>query len=100
MSSPEADPSHNARTLSLTMVNRRGLHARAAAKFVRTVERFASTVSVSKDGHTVSGLSIMGLLMLAATPGTSVDVVVAGPDASEAATALDALVSSGFGETD
>ncbi|MEM8662671.1 MAG: HPr family phosphocarrier protein [Pseudomonadota bacterium] len=100
MSSPGAEPQTHPRELSLTMVNRRGLHARAAAKFVRTVERFQSDVTVTKDGQSVSGLSIMGLLMLAATPGTAIDVVVEGDDASLAADALDQLVSNGFGEAD
>lgn len=86
--------------ITLTMVNQRGLHARAAAKFVRTAEQFGADITVSKDGHSVSGKSIMGLLMLAATHGSSVEVELTGADAKEAANALAALVDNGFGEVD
>ncbi|MEM6762608.1 MAG: HPr family phosphocarrier protein [Pseudomonadota bacterium] len=86
--------------LILTMVNRRGLHARAAAKFVKTVEQFTSEVTVTKDGQSVNGRSIMGLLMLAATLGSAIDVRVVGQDAAAAADAIADLVNAGFGEVD
>lgn len=82
------------------MVNRRGLHARAAARFVREVETFRVDVTVAKDGHVVDGRSIMGLLMLGAPCGSTVCVSLAGPEADAAARALEALVASGFGEDD
>lgn len=80
------------------MVNRRGLHARAAAKFVKTAERFTCEIEVSKDGHSVSGRSIMGLLMLAAVPGSVIDVKLIGVDAEMAAIEISSLVTGGFGE--
>ncbi|WP_428644509.1 HPr family phosphocarrier protein [Roseibium sp.] len=84
----------------LTIVNRRGLHARASAKLVKLVETFQSDVQVSKDGQTVGGTSIMGLMMLAASPGCSISVCVSGMDAEVALTAISELVESGFGEED
>ncbi|GAB4517622.1 MAG: HPr family phosphocarrier protein [Roseibium sp.] len=84
----------------LTIVNRRGLHARASAKLVKLVETFAAEVLVSKDGQTVGGTSIMGLMMLAASPGCSIRVSVSGTDADAALEAISELVESGFGETD
>jgi phosphocarrier protein len=98
MSSPAPEPADARRTLSLTMVNRRGLHARAAARFVRALEPFEADVTVSRDGHSVDGRSIMGLLMLAAPCGGTVEVTLTGRDASAAAEALTRLVESGFGE--
>lgn len=101
MSSPETEAAGDGtQRMLLTMVNRRGLHARAAAKFVNTVEFFQSEVEVTKDGQTVSGRSIMGLLMLAATLGSTVEVTVEGIDARPAADAIATLVNDGFGETD
>ena len=85
---------------SLTICNRRGLHARASAKFVKCAETFQSEITVSKDGQTVGGTSIMGLMMLAAAPGCSIDVSASGPDAGDAVEALAALVEGGFGEED
>lgn len=82
----------------LAIVNRRGLHARASAKFVQTVERFDAVVRVSRGGETVGGTSIMGLMMLAAGPGTTIHVEVEGEDAEAALHALTALVESRFGE--
>jgi phosphocarrier protein HPr len=82
----------------LNIVNEKGLHARASAKFVEVVEEFDATAQVTKDGMTVSGDSIMGLLMLAASRGTSIEVVTSGPDAAALATALQALVADRFGE--
>jgi phosphocarrier protein HPr len=82
----------------LSIVNKRGLHARAAAKFVQTVERFEAKVVVSKDGHSVDGDSMMGLLMLGAAPGTSIHVVAQGRDATPALEAISTLVANRFGE--
>ncbi|MEM8700917.1 MAG: HPr family phosphocarrier protein [Pseudomonadota bacterium] len=84
----------------LTIVNRRGLHARASAKLVKLVETFEADVQVSKDGQTVGGTSIMGLMMLAASPGCCIKVCVSGHDAAAALAAISELVESGFGETD
>lgn len=83
---------------TLRIVNEKGLHARASAKFVETVEAHEATASVSKDGMTVSGDSIMGLLMLAASRGTSIEVQTTGADAEPLAAALEALVANRFGE--
>lgn len=82
----------------LPIVNKRGLHARAAAKFVQTVERFEARVVVSKDGHSVDGDSMMGLLMLGAAPGTIIHVVAEGRDAIPALEAISSLVADRFGE--
>ncbi|CTQ54540.1 PTS-dependent dihydroxyacetone kinase, phosphotransferase subunit DhaM [Roseibium album] len=84
----------------LIIVNRRGLHARASAKLVKLVETFAADVQVSKDGQTVGGTSIMGLMMLAASPGCSIKVCVSGNEAEAAIEAISELVENGFGETD
>ena len=83
---------------SFAIINQRGLHARASAKFVKCAEGFDATISVSKDGQSVPGTSIMGLMMLAASMGTSVDVETSGPQAEAAMLALDALVASKFDE--
>lgn len=85
-------------TRELPIVNKRGLHARAAAKFVQTVERFEATITVSKDGQSVGGDSIMGLMMLGAAPGTSIKVAAAGPEAEAALAAIAALLADRFGE--
>ncbi|TCK30426.1 phosphocarrier protein [Ancylobacter aquaticus] len=82
----------------LAIVNKRGLHARASAKFVQTVERFDADVRVTRAGETVGGSSIMGLMMLAAAPGTTILVEASGPQAQAAIEALEALVSDRFGE--
>lgn len=82
----------------LLIINKRGLHARASAKFVQTVDGFDAEVTVSKDGMTVGGTSIMGLMMLAASPGCSVHVTAIGVQASEVLAALEALVANRFGE--
>ena len=83
---------------TVTIVNRRGLHARAAARFVKLAARFSADISVAKDGTEVSGLSIMGLMMLAAGPGTEIEIRARGADAGEAVAALDALVANRFDE--
>ena len=82
----------------LSIVNEKGLHARASAKFVEVVEAFDAAAEVSKDGMTVSGDSIMGLLMLAASRGTSIEVTTSGAEAGALADALQALVANRFGE--
>jgi phosphocarrier protein len=82
----------------LPIVNRKGLHARASARFVETVERYEARATVAKDGMTVDGGSIMGLLMLAAAQGSAIDVETRGPDAAPLMDALAALVAGRFGE--
>jgi phosphocarrier protein HPr len=76
------------------------LHARASAKFVQMVERFTAEITVTRGSETVGGNSIMGLMMLAAAPGTSIIVTAKGPQAREALDALTELVGSRFGEED
>lgn len=83
----------------LKIVNEKGLHARASAKLVEVVEGFDARAEVSRDGLTASGDSIMGLLMLAASKGTTIDVETSGPDAEALADALQALVADKFGES-
>lgn len=83
---------------TLRIVNEKGLHARASAKFVEVVESHDAQAEVMKDGMSVSGDSIMGLLMLAASRGTSIDVKTSGADADRLADALEALVANRFGE--
>ncbi|QGZ35802.1 HPr family phosphocarrier protein [Stappia indica] len=87
-------------TRDLKIVNRRGLHARASAKLVKLVETFDAEVVVMKDGQSVGGNSIMGLMMLAASPGCSIRVSVTGAEAEGALAAIAELVENGFGETD
>ncbi|XDA98781.1 HPr family phosphocarrier protein [Sulfitobacter sp. LCG007] len=82
----------------LEIVNQKGLHARASAKLVEVVEGFDAQAEVSKDGLSASGDSIMGLLMLAASRGSFIDVQTSGPDAEALAEALSALVADKFGE--
>ncbi len=82
----------------VTIVNKRGLHARASAAFVKTAEQFDAEIYVTKDGQTVSGGSIMGLLMLGASPGTIILIETEGPEAEEALEALTALVEARFNE--
>ena len=88
--------SEAARTVEI--VNKRGLHARASAKFVKLASTFDAEVRVSKDGQTVDALSIMGLMMLAAGPGCCIEIEAEGAQADEAAEALVALVSARFDE--
>ncbi|WP_319825599.1 HPr family phosphocarrier protein [Thalassovita sp.] len=85
-------------TRTLHIINEKGLHARASAKLVEVVEGFDARAEVSRDGLSASGDSIMGLLMLAASKGTSIDVRTSGPDASALADALETLVAARFGE--
>ena len=82
----------------MAITNQRGLHARASAMFVKCAEGFNADITVSKDGQTVPATSIMGLMMLAASIGTSISVDASGPDAEAAISALEALVTSKFDE--
>ncbi len=82
----------------LLIRNEKGLHARASAKFVKCAENFEAAIEVTKDGHSVGGTSIMGLLMLAAGCGSTIEVAAKGEDAEAALAALVALIESGFGE--
>ncbi len=84
---------------SLEIQNQKGLHARASAQLVEVVEAFEATAEVAKDGLSVSGDSIMGLLMLAASKGSIIDVTISGPDAEALAEALENLLAGKFGET-
>lgn len=82
----------------LEIKNRLGLHARAAAQLVQAVSKFSSEISVSKDGQIVSGKSILGLMMLAAAQGTTIEVTARGSDAPEAMAAIEALIEQRFHE--
>lgn len=86
--------------IDLTICNQRGLHARAAAKFVKLAGDYEADITVTKDGTTVTGTSIMGLMMLAAAKGTSIRVEAEGPQAEDALQALAGLVAGGFDESD
>jgi phosphocarrier protein len=94
---PSAPGPATARAL-VTIVNRRGLHARAAAKFVKIAEQFVADVEVSKDDMTVCGTSIMGLMVLAAALGSQLEIRARGREAEPALAALVALVERGFDE--
>ena len=85
-------------TRTVEIVNKRGLHARASAKFVKTASGFDAEVHVSKDGQTVDARSIMGLMMLAAGPGCCIEIEAEGVEAQAAVTALEQLVSAKFDE--
>ena len=82
----------------VTIRNRKGLHARASAKFVKLAETFEASITVARDGHVVGGTSIMGLMMLAAGPGATLHLTAQGPQGPEALQALIALVEAGFEE--
>lgn len=82
----------------IPIINKRGLHARASAKFVQMVERFDAEVWVTRGGETVGGTSIMGLMMLSAGPGTTIVISAAGPEAQAALDAITALVADKFNE--
>ena len=86
------------RKRELTIVNRLGLHARAAARLVQTANRFRCDVTVAKDGEEVNAKSIMGILMLAAPKGSAVVLTADGEDETEALEALGQLINDGFGE--
>jgi phosphocarrier protein len=93
-------PSSSAAAVSreIPIINKRGLHARASAKFVQMVERFNAEVTVTRNGESVGGTSIMGLMMLSAGPGTTIMVSATGPEAEAAIAALAELVGDKFGE--
>ncbi len=101
---PASQPaSENAVARVFVICNKKGLHARASAKFVQTVEKFDADVRVKRCGdspETVGGTSIMGLMMLAAAPGTSISVEATGPQAAEVVDALATLIETRFGEAD
>ena len=95
---PPAPVPDDARARDLLIVNKKGLHARASAKFVQTVERFDADVTVTRCGETVGGRSIMGLLTLAAAQGTTIMVTAKGQDATACLQAIDDLLANRFGE--
>ena len=99
-SQPDHRPQGGAVVRMLEIINKKGLHARASARFVQTAERFDAAVVVTRGGETVGGTSIMGLMMLAAGQGTTITVEATGPEATAAVEALAALVGNGFGEED
>jgi len=82
----------------IEIINRLGLHARAAAKFVSTASGFASSIQVERNGQRVNGKSIMGVMMLAASQGTVIELLIEGDDAEQAWAALEALITDRFGE--
>ncbi|MDT7933977.1 MAG: HPr family phosphocarrier protein [Sphingomonadaceae bacterium] len=83
---------------TVTIRNKRGLHARASAKFVTLAAQFDAAVTVARDGSNVAGTSIMGLMMLAAAPGDTIDIAATGAQSEEALAALVKLVEDRFGE--
>ena len=93
-----SDPSPVVRQVEI--VNKKGLHARASAKFVQTAEQFDAQITVTRGHESVGGTSIMGLMMLAAGPGVTITISATGREAGPAVDALCALVSSRFGEDD
>jgi phosphocarrier protein len=95
---PPAAVPHGALARDIAIVNRKGLHARASAKFVQTVERFDSDVTVARCGEIVGGRSIMGILTLGAAQGTTITVTAKGEDAEACLDAIVELVSGRFGE--
>ena len=98
---PDAQPPANDAIIRTFVIrNKKGLHARASAKFVQTVEKFDADVRVTRGHETVGGTSIMGLMMLAAAPGTSITVEATGREAMTVIEALARLIDSRFGEAD
>ena len=83
---------------TVTVVNKLGIHARPSAVFAKTANKFKSDVFVEKDGETINAKSIMGLMMLAAGPGSKLLIIANGPDATEAVKAIEELIASKFGE--
>jgi phosphocarrier protein len=96
---PDQRPADDVLSRRVTIVNRRGLHARAAARFVRVAEQFHAEIAVAKDDLTVCGTSIMGLMMLAAAAGSELEIRASGREAAPALDALVSLVAGGFDET-
>jgi phosphocarrier protein len=98
---PDQQPARDGAVIrTFVICNKKGLHARASAKFVQTVEKFDAEVRVKRNGDSVGGTSIMGLMMLAAAPGTAITVEATGREAAEVVDALAALIDSRFGEAD
>ena len=98
---PEGRPSpEGAVVRKLVICNRKGLHARASAKFVQTVEKFDAEVRVTRGNESVGGTSIMGLMMLAASSGCTISVEATGKEAAQVIDALSELINSRFGEDD
>jgi len=97
--SADGAPAAGAVARTATIVNQKGLHARAAARFVKLAATFDAAVTVTKKESTVSGVSIMGLMMLAASPGCQIEIRATGREAERAADALAALVAAGFDES-
>ena len=97
---PEPTPPDGAVRRDVQIVNKKGLHARASAKFVQAAELFDAAITVTRGHESVGGTSIMGLMMLAAGPGSTIVIQASGNQAREAVDALCALVSSKFGEED
>ncbi|MDX1711767.1 MAG: HPr family phosphocarrier protein [Rhodovibrionaceae bacterium] len=93
-----AAPAGGCASRKVTVANQRGLHARAAAKLVKVASQYDAEVTVTKDGVSVSGSSIMGLMMLAAVPGTDLQLSAEGPDAKSVLDALEQLVADKFDE--
>ncbi|MGB3503245.1 MAG: HPr family phosphocarrier protein [Mesorhizobium sp.] len=96
--SAQDEETHGTVSRTVKIVNQRGLHARASAKFVQMASQFTSRITVEKDGLEVGGSSIMGLMMLAASPGCMIQITATGSDANQAMVALEELVSGRFGE--
>lgn len=86
------------REATAKIINKKGLHARASARLVEAAARFSSHITVRKDGQTVDARSIMGLMMLAASMGSEIEIIAEGADAEEAMTAILALIDAKFGE--
>ncbi|MCR9123873.1 MAG: HPr family phosphocarrier protein [Phyllobacteriaceae bacterium] len=96
---PDADAGDGAaRQAVFTITNKRGLHARASSKFVQLAEAYGASITVAKDGTRVGGTSIMGLMLLAAGPGSAIEVRAEGPEADAALDAIGALIADRFGE--
>ena len=85
-------------TKELSIINRLGLHARAAAQFVKTANQYSSEITIEKEGEQVNAKSIMGILMLAAACGSRITVTIDGDDAEKAMTSIEEMVNDGFGE--
>jgi phosphocarrier protein len=96
--SPEFTPPEGALVRTITIINRRGLHARATAKLVQCIDRFDAAVTVSRCGDTVGGTSIMGILTLGAGPGMTITITAMGAQALQALEAIEALIADRFGE--
>jgi phosphocarrier protein len=98
--SPRVSADDNPVVREVEIVNKKGLHARASAKFVQTAEQFDAAITVTRGHETVGGTSIMGLMMLAAGPGITIIIKATGKDAAAAVETLCNLVADGFGEED